>query len=536
MKSDHQRDSLSRRLWSFILHTSSFILLAACSPQAHRADLVFIQSAEPETLDPALVTDQVSMRLSEALFEGLCRVNEKGDPEPGVAERWDVAADKKHYVFHLRGNSRWSNGQPVVAEDFVYAWRRALDPVLGADYASQLYLVKNAKAFNEGKIKDPAQVAVKAMDARTLEVELENPTPYFIDMCAFLTLAPVYKPALEQHGTAWIKPANIVTNGAYLLDEWKLDDHIKLRRNPDYWDAANVKMGTVEVKPIQEANTALNYFVNGQADLIMDKGMIPASLVGKLKQQPWFRTVPFLGTWFVRFNVTKAPFNDARVRKAFAMAVDKKRIVEKITQLGEHPAYSLTPPGAGHDYQPPPGLEFDPAKARALLAEAGFPNGKGLPRVEYLYIPLGVEKNIAVELQAMWQDALGVEVGLVKQEQKIWLSSMRALSYDMCRSSWIGDYNDPNTFLEMFTTGNGNNRTGFTRADYDSLIVAAAAEADPAKRYSIFQQAEKMLIADESVIIPGYVYVGPQLYHGDKLGGVQGNMIDLHPFRCMYWK
>lgn len=512
------------------------LLLSACSPSTPRADLVFVQSAEPETIDPALVTDQVSMRISEALFEGLCRLNQKGEPEPGVAERWDVSADRKHYTFHLRSDAFWSNGLPVVAGDFVKSWHRALDPAFGADYASQLYLVKGAKAYNEGTVKDPAQIAVRAVNDHTLEVELENPTPYFIDMCAFLTLAPVHLPTVEQHGTAWIKPGNVVTNGAYLLEAWKLDDHIRLKKNPRYWDAANVKMASIEVNPIQDANTALTYFVTGSADLMMDKGMVPPSLPGKLKQQPWFHTGPFLGTWFIRFNVTKAPFDDPRVRRAFAMAVDKKRITEKITQLGEPVAASLTPPGAGQNYQPPPGLEFDVAKARALLAEAGYPGGKGFPRAEYLYIPLPVERNIAVELQAMWKENLGVEIGLTKQEQKIWLASMRSLNYAMCRSSWVGDYNDPNTFIEMFTTGNGNNRTGWASPEYDKLIVAAAAEPDVQKRNTIFQQAERLLISDACAILPVYFYVGVQFYHPDKLAGVQGNMTDMHPFRCMYWK
>lgn len=512
------------------------LLLLACSPSTPRADLVFVQSAEPETIDPAFVTDQVSMRISEALFEGLCRLNEKGEPVPGVAERWDVSEDRKHYTFHLRQNALWSNGDPVVAADFVKSWRRALEPSFGADYASQLYLVKGAKEFNEGTLKDPEKIAVRAVNDRTLEVDLENPTPYFIDMCAFLTLAPVHVATVEKHGTAWIKPGNVVTNGAYLLEAWKVDDHIFLRKNPRYWDADNVKMATIEVNPIQDANTALTYFVTGSADLMMDKGMIPPSLPAKLKQQPWFHTGPFLGTWFIRFNVTKAPFDNPLVRRAFAMAVDKKRIVEKITQLGEPVASSLTPPGAGKDYQPPPGLEFDVAKARALLAEAGYPGGKGFPRAEYLYIPLPVERNIAVELQAMWKENLGVEVGLTKQEQKIWLASLRSLNFDMCRSSWVGDYNDPNTFMEMFTTGNGNNRTGWASPEYDKLIVAAAAEPDVLKRNGIFQQAERLLISDACAILPVYFYVGVQFYHHDKLAGVQGNMTDMHPFRCMYWK
>lgn len=513
----------------------SLLLLLGCGKSRERADLAFVNSAEVETLDPAMITDQVSMRLGTALFEGLCRINDQGKAEPGMAERWDVSEDKKRYTFHLRTAIRWSNGDPVTAHDFVGSWERVLNPATAADYAPQLYPLLNARAYNDGKLADFTQVGVRALDERTLECTLENPIPYWIDLCAFLTLAPVHLPTLAKHGGSWIKPGNLVGNGPYLLEDWRIDDHIRLRKNPDYWDAANVRMKTVDVLPITEANTALNYFLTGQVDLMMDKGMVPASLVPKLKQQEYFHTGPFLGTWFIRANVTKAPFNDPRVRLAFSLAVDRKRIVGKITQLGEQPASSFTPPGAGKNYQPPAGPEFNPQRARELLAEAGFPDGKGFPRVEYLYLPLPIERNIAVELQDMWRENLGVTVSLTKQEQKIWLSSMRELSYDLCRSSWVGDYNDPNTFLECFTIGNGNNRTGWKSPRYDELIAAAATEADVVKRHAIFQEAEKILVTDEAPIFPVYHYVGVQ-FRREKLAGVQANLIDDHPFRCMYWK
>jgi oligopeptide transport system substrate-binding protein len=525
-----------RFLSRLLLLAACAVFPGACAPERERADLVFIQSAEPETLDPALTTDQVSMRLSTSLFEGLCRVTQAGKPEPAMAERWDVSEDRKTYTFHLRAGSVWTNGQPVTAQDFVASWRRALDPATGADYATLMHIIRGAKAYTEGTEKDFAKVGVKAVDAKTLVVELENPTPYFVDLSAFVTLAPVPVATIAQHGTAWIKPANIVTNGAYLLEEWLLDDHIRLRKNPAYWDAVNVKMETIEVKPVQDANTALSYFHTGQCDLMMDKGMVPPTLTQKLKQQPWFHTGPFLGTWFIRINVTRPPFTDPRVRQAFALAVDKKRIVEKITQLGEPTAQGIAPPGIGQGYESPEGLNYNVEEARRLLAEAGFPGGKGFPRIEYLYIPLPIERNIAIELQSMWQETLGVTVNLTKQEQKVWLKSMRELDYHLCRSSWVGDYNDPSTFLDLFTTGNGNNRTGWANQKYDGLIAAAAREVDIPRRNGIFQQAEQTLVRDEAAVIPVYYYVGVQFYRDEKLDGVQGNLIDDHPFRCMSWK
>jgi oligopeptide transport system substrate-binding protein len=243
-----------------------------------------------------------------------------------------------------------------------------------------------------------------------------------------------------------------------------------------------------------------------------------------------------LGSWFIRINITRPPFDDARVRQAFALAVDKRRIIEKITQLGEPVAQGIVPPGAGQDYQPPPGLDLDVPRARDLLAAAGFPDGRGFPRVEYLYIPLPIERSIAIELQSMWQQALGVTVNLTKQEQKVWLKSMRELDYHLCRSSWVGDYNDPSTFMDLFTSTNGQNRTGFKSTAYDAHISAAAAEANTAKRNGIFQQAESLLIRTEAAVIPVYHYVGVQFYHHERLKGVQANLIDDHPFRCMSWK
>ena len=236
------------------------LCLAACGRVQPRADLVFIQSAEPETLDPAIVSDQVSMRISSALFEGLCRFDEHGRPEAGMAERWEVSPDRKHYVFHLREGVKWSDGRPVVAQDFVDAWLRMLKPETGADYTSLLHVIRGGKAFTEGKSADVASVGVQAKDSRTLEVELENPTPFFLDLCALLPFSPVPLRMIDAHGTAWIKPAHLVNNGAYLLDSWRIDDCIRLRKNPDYWDAANVKMATVEIRPVADANTALNFF------------------------------------------------------------------------------------------------------------------------------------------------------------------------------------------------------------------------------------------------------------------------------------
>jgi oligopeptide transport system substrate-binding protein len=294
-------------------------------------------------------------------------------------------------------------------------------------------------------------------------------------------------------------------------------------------------MQTVDCLPISSANTAYNYYSTGLADLMMDKGLVPNQLLDELKTRPDFHSAPFLGTYFLRFNCTRPPFNDARVRKAFSSVIDKPLLVRKITRAGEKAASSFVPPGTA-GYEPPPGLPRDLDRARELLAEAGFPGGKGFPRVNYLYSEGELNEALAIEMQAMFKRELGVEVDPQRKEWKAYLSSMSALDYDLCRATWVGDYNDPNTFLGLFVTGDGNNRTGWSNPQYDALIAAASREADRDRRFAIFRQAEEILVAQDAPICPLYFYVGIQIYDGARLGGIQANMLDEHPIKSMFWK
>lgn len=510
-------------------------LTAACQPGPPRADLVFINGAEPETLDPALITGQPEGRIASALFEGLTAFDEFGVARPGVAERWDVSEDGRRYLFHLRATARWSDGSPVTAEDFAASWRRVLDPATAADYAYMLYPIAGAREFNEGRESDFSKVGVKALNPRLLEVRLENPTPYFPDLCAFITYAPVHMPAIQRHGGGWTKPGRLVGNGAYLLESWRLNDRIRLRKNPLYWDSANVRMETIDVLPISSASTAFNYYHTGAADLMLDKGLAPVQLLDELRKRPDFHSAPFLATYFLRFNCSRPPFNDARVRKAFALALDKELITTKITRAGERPARSFVPPGTAN-HLPVEGLGRDVAQARRLLAEAGFPEGRGFPLVSYLYNSSELNDFIAVEIREMARQALGVEMALRKQEWKVYLNSLNALDYDIARSSWVGDYNDPNTFLDLFVTGGGNNRTGWSHPEYDALIRQAAAETGLRRRAEIFQRAERLLVEQECPIAPLYYFVGIQMYDRSRLGGIEANLLDEHPLRRMFWR
>lgn len=506
-------------------------VLIGCRGDSDRADLVFINGAEPETLDPAVITGQPEGRVVNALFEGLCAFDADGRPVPGVAESWRVSGDGKTYAFRLREDAKWSDGKPVRAQDFVESWKRTLTPSTGAAYSYMLFPIKNAQAFSEGGVRDFAEVGVRAEDDRTLVVELENATPYFLDLCAFPTLHPVRTDLILEYGDDWVKPGKLVGNGAFVLQDWKINHRVRLAKNPHYWNRANVALRTVDILPISDANVAFNFFASGLADLVMDKGLAPPALLDDLKKRPDFHAAPFLGTYFLRFNCEKGPFTDERVRKAFAMSVDKERIVQKITRAGETAAPGLVPPGIEGYSGVKDGLPFDPAKARELLAEAGYPGGRGFPLVNYLYSKSELNEAIAVELQNMWRENLGVNINLTRQEWKVYLNSLSLLDYDIARSSWVGDYPDPNTFLDMFVTGGGNNRTGWSDSTYDDAITSAARELDPAKRFQILADAEARLVREAVPIAPIYYYVGIQLFDPKKWSGIRANVLDEHPLR-----
>jgi oligopeptide transport system substrate-binding protein len=514
--------------------TLAICSLAGCDSHDSRADLVVLNGAEPESIDPAEITGQLDGRIAYALFEGLLHYDRFGHPQPGIAQSWDISPDQRTYTFHLRSEAKWSNGDPVTANDFLASWKRALLPATASEYAYIFFPIRNAEAFNEGSVKDFSAVGIKALDSQTLQVDLDNPTPYFLDLCCYVTYLPVHLSSATKYGDDWIKPGKLVNDGPFLLTEWKLNYRMRLKKNPTFWDAKNVQLETIDILPIDNAITAYNFYASKVADLILDKGLTPPSLIPELKERQDFHAAPFLGDYFIRFNVTRKPFSDPRVRQAFAMVIDRDRIVRKITQAGEHPAYSFTPPGTAGDYQPPRMFGLDPDRARKLLAQAGYPGGKGFPTISYLYDNKKLNEDIAVEIQSMLSQELGVHVELAKQEWKVYLNSTNRLDYDFCRSSWIGDYNDPTSFLECFVTKSGNNRTGWSNRAYDELLTAAAKEADPQTRLTILAQAEDILLNQGTPICPLYFYMGIQIYDGTKFGGIEPNLLDNHPFREIY--
>ena len=521
----------------FCVLISAFCFLSSgCIHSEPPADITILNGAEPETLDPALITGQPEFRIVIGLFEGLMRLDPKtARPIPGLARSVEISPDGCGYTFHLRTNLVWSTGGPITADDVVYSWIRALNPATASDYAGQLYYLKNGEAFNTGKIKDPSLVGVHAPDKFTVRVELNHPTPFFLDICAMPIAYVVPRQTIEKYGDRWLTARPLPSSGPYELVYWRLNDKVRLKKNPRYWDAARTQSDIIDLLPVGSPSAALNLYMNGQADIVWDKELVPTELVDLLLKRPDFHKFDYLGTYFIRFNVTRKPFDDPRVRQALALAIDKERIVKKITRAGEQPASHLVPDGTAN-YLPVKGLGYDPALARKLLAEAGYPGGTGFPRFEYMFNAAAggaaeIHQNIAIELQQMWRDQLGIHMELRQLEWKVYLSAQSHLDYDLSRSSWIGDYDDPQTFLGMFTSGDGNNRTGWKNAHYDALISEANEQTDLKKREELFQQAETVLVRDQVPIIPLFFYVGINYFDTNKIQGVYENILDDHPLQ-----
>jgi oligopeptide transport system substrate-binding protein len=488
----------------------------------------FNNGAEPETLDPALMVGVPEHTLAMALFEGLVTYHPKTlQPVPGVAERWDISDDGRTYTFHLR-KCRWSNGDPVTAQDFLYAWRRVLEPDTAAEYAYQLWYIRNARAYTEGRLDGVSQVGIRAPGPRTLVVSLEQPTAYFLELLAFETFMPVHRRCLETHGARWTRPEHIVGNGPFVLHTWQPHQKIVMVKNPRYWDAANVHLNRIAAYPIENENTALLRYETGELLWISS---LPGPLIPELKKRPDYHKAPYFGTYFYRFNCTRPPFDDPRVRKAFNLALNKDTICTYVLHDEYEPATTFVPPMVP-PYESPEGMPFDPKRAAALLAEAGYPAGKGFPRVTLIYNTSKRHEQIAEIAQNMWREHLGVEVALLNQEWKTYLTTMQNLEYDLMRSAWIGDYLDPNTFLDMFVSGGGNNRTGWSSAEYDDLIARAARTADPAERLRTLRQAENILINRDMPIMPVYFYSNLSLRH-PSVRGFYTNPRDLHPFKSI---
>lgn len=510
-------------------------VLMAWRTQGPPADLVWTAVAEVTTLDPARLTAVQDGRVAAALFEGLTVLDPRDlEPRPGVAERWEVSADGRTWTFHLRPDARWSDGRPVTADDFAHAWRRVLEPKTASEYVYMLWPIRGARAYFEARADnrpaDPAQVGIHVESDRRLRVELESRTPYFLSLVAFSTYLPVRRDVVEDAGgnarAHWYLPPNLVSNGAYRLVEWRFQSRMRWEKNPHYWNAESVALERIEVRVYEHPNTALLAYETGAIDLTTS---VPALAVQPLLEaraegrRDDVLYGPKLGTYFYRFNCRKPPLDDARVRRALALAIDRAEIIERAARGGQMPAKAFVPPGLA-GYERPEGLSEDVKRARALLAEAAYPGGEGLPELAILVNEGADHVPIAEMIQQQWRRALGVRTRISQVEWKVSLDMITEGDYEIARSGWFGDYLDPNTFLDMFVTGGGNNRTGWSSPVYDRLIREAAAEADPAQRMAVLRRAETLLL-DEAPVLPIYYYATVMLARPE-LEGISPNLLN----------
>lgn len=616
------------------------------------AEIVFDNLSEIQTLDPATANGQKENRILIFLFEGLAVADPKTlDPLPGVAKSWEVSPDGKTYTFRLRESARWSNGDPVTAEDFVYSWRRVLHPATGCDFPYLLGKVIDAEKFlNPDRLEpgdpvlvtmrdrreirgtlrahrlrgrltllpdrqdisfeaekrddrgwtlslangnlrsasripprrdDPVEIEIDgvlrkgkgsgfeeagvsiqtengaisleeyesvtlvperlglhAPDPRTFVVSFTHPVPYFLQTTYLWPLLPVHAPSIESWKRRapdrwrfeWIRPENLVGNGPYRILERRVNDRFLFEKNPHYWDEENVRIRRIDAIAVESATTRLNLFEAGLVDWTQQ---IPISVIPDLIERDRkagnsareFRNDPLLSIYWYYLNVTKPPLDDRRVRMALAKAIDRERITKFVTRAGQTPANSLVPPLIP-GYEPAQGQEFDPVAARAMLAQAGFPEGQGFPVLEILYNTDEMHRDIAEIVQDEWRRHLGIEIKLLNQEWKSYLDAQITHNYSISRGSWIADYRDPNTFLEIYMTGNGNNRTGFSDSEFDALMRRASEEGDHTRRFAMLREAEEIVLR-EAPAIPLFYYVGTNLVK-PRLRGWEHNALDMH--------
>ncbi len=501
--------------------------LAACSGEQGPGDAAVASDHEangtvfrrgnggdPDSLDPHRSEGTSSGAILRDLFEGLVGETVTAELRPGGARRWEISADGLRYTFYLFEEARWSNGDPVVAEDYVYGLRRSVSPATASSYAQLLKPIKNAAAVIAGTLP-PEALGVHSRDAHTLQIDLESPTPYLLGMLTHTSAFPVHRASLEEHGDQFTRPGKLISNGPYMLDEYITQSHIRIVKNPYYRERNRVAIDTVYYYNTEDRNAELKRYRADELDYTFE---IPTTQLRWIREHlgDELKSAPYLSVYYYIFNLEKPPFKDNKaLRQALSMAVDRKTLVEKVTGVGEVAALGFVPPGvAGHEM-----VEYDwaqladadrLARAQALYEQAGYSRMAPL-KTEIRYNTSENHKKIAVAIAAMWKQALGVETTLVNEEWKVFLQTRKNRNaWEVFRFSWVGDYNDANTFLEIMHADHGQNDAGYASDMYDSLIEAAALETDMSARARLLRNAEQIML-DDYPVMPLYFYVSKHL-------------------------
>lgn len=601
-----------------ILFAAIFAVIVSDRPDPP-ADFTFINRGDVTTLDPQRMSWMQDLRVARLLFEPLVRLDvmtKDYEIVPGVAERWEVSEDFKEYTFHLRADAKWSNGEPVTAQQFVYSWRRALLPETAADYTALFQIIDGAKDFFEWRSEQTKQyavrardlspdekrvesqklwdealayfdehVALKAIDDRTLTMTLEASTPYWLDLCAFIVFAPVYEPLVSQYEQidpdtgmvrlqlGWTKPPLLVGNGPFVLENWRFKRSLFLRANPEWWAKDTLDIETIAIPSVEDSNSQVLAFESGSVQWVSDvnadyriqmlaekqafydenreqyeklkaQGLDQFAIDAALPDDPRknIHALSAFGTYWYNFNCKPTladgrenPFHDARVRRAFAMCIDKQRICDDVMRIGNIPARNMFPPGAIAGYESPKGLDcisdaqseaekqaiIDEAKA--LLAEAGYPNPAEMPRIELLFNTDGGHGIIAQQLAKDWEEFLGVRTVLAQKEVKVYKDDLKKQNFMTGRAGWFADYADPTTFLDLNRTGDGNNDRAYSSPVYDGLLDEAKLETDPEKRLQILAEAERLIMEEDMPLVPLFYYVNIYLFDPDEITGISNH-------------
>lgn len=475
--------------------------MAGCSgePSAVEGSTLRIAvTTEPPTLDWSLATDGVSFNVLTNIMEGLTQYNDRLEPIPAIARRWEFSENGRVITFYLRDDVKWTDGQPVTAQQFEYSWKRLLNPETAAQYAYFLFDVENAAEYNAGKIKDADQVGVKALSPTVLQVRLKRPVIYFPSLTTFMVTFPQRRDVIEKHGDQWTDPEHIVTNGPFTLDQWHHEYKLVLQSNPDYYDAQPA-LNRIIMYVVRNPTTELTLYETGELDM----AELPPVAIPHYKTHAEYQNLPLLRGYYYGFNVTKRPFNDARVRRALSHAIDRSQI-PVILKGGQLPTASWIPKGM-FGYNSKIGPAFDPDKARTLMAKAGYSGEKNFPPFSIAYNTDPTHRLIAQFVQAQWKEHLGLKVDLEDQEWKVYLKKLDIDPPPVFRLGWGADFPDPDNFMNLFISTSGNNRLQWKNERYDRLIARGAAEQDPETRQALYNEAQTLLTETDSAIISLFV-------------------------------
>ena len=493
--------------------------------------LVFNLGEDPETMDPTLNNSSGAGTMILNAFEGLMVLDENDQPVEGTAESMEVSEDGLVYTFKIREDAKWSDGEAVTADNFKYSWLRALNKETAAEYAYQLFYIKNAEKFYNGEAT-AEEVGINVIDEKTLEVTLETPTAYFPQLLAFTTYVPLREDIVSANPEGWAtNPETYVSNGPFKLVQWDMKDQLVFEKNENYWDKDSVKLESLTFKLVTDDTTAYSELKAGNFDMV---NSVPTNEIEPGIEEGLVHVNPKLGNYYFAINVgkqdtlsedVKEVLNNKLVRQALNLAIDRQEIIDNVGKAEQIPAYSFVPQGitdengndfASKEYYDPSDMEGNIAKAKELLKEAGYENGNGIPTIELMYNSEGAHKDICQIIQQNWEE-IGVNVELTNQEWAVFLNTRQQGDYQIARHGWIGDYIDPMTFLDLWVTGGGNNDCGFSNARYDELIAAAKVETDSAKRLEMLREAEDILM-DEMPVIPVYFYTTVMAWNDDVEG------------------